>query len=130
MTAPDRTGRCRLTSRAVPLDPAFSGFTLAVHFAPDASAPLKHVESLVMTQTDLIEVNAKIMLGKPVSRGTRIPVEVIVRKIGEGATERDLLDGYPGLTPEAIRAALVYAAETLAHEATILIDPPAKPSRG
>ena len=47
------------------------------------------------------------MLGKPVIRGTRIPVEIILRKLGEGATEADLLDAYPRLTPEDIRAALL-----------------------
>jgi uncharacterized protein (DUF433 family) len=79
---------------------------------------------LVMAVTDRIEINPKIMLGKPVIRGTRIPVELIVRKVGEGATERDLLDAYPGLTVEDIRAALVFAADSLAHEETILLDPP------
>ena len=69
-----------------------------------------------MASTDRIEVNPMIMLGKPVIRGTRIPVELIVRKLGEGASERDLLDGYPELTPEAIRAALIYAADSLALE--------------
>jgi len=42
-----------------------------------------------------IEINPKVMLGKPVIRGTRIPVELILRKLGEGATEEDLLDAYP-----------------------------------
>ena len=37
------------------------------------------------------------MLGKPVIRGTRIPVELILRKLSEGANERDLLDAYPNL---------------------------------
>lgn len=41
---------------------------------------------------------------------------LIVRKIGEGASEHDLLDAYPGLTLEGIRAALVYAADTLVVE--------------
>ncbi|HTE06284.1 MAG TPA: DUF433 domain-containing protein [Planctomycetota bacterium] len=79
-----------------------------------------------MTMTDRIELNPKIMLGKPVIRGTRIPVEAIVRKISEGLAERDLLDAYPGLTTADIRAALAYAADSLAHEETILIDPPKK----
>jgi len=48
-------------------------------------------------------------------------VESIVRKLSEGATEADLLDGYPNLTSEDIRAALAYAADTLAHEKTILL---------
>lgn len=60
-----------------------------------------------MTITDRIEVNPKVMLGKPVIRGTRIPVELLLRKLGEGATEADLLDGYPGLTQEDILAVVV-----------------------
>lgn len=69
---------------------------------------------------DRIEVNPAVMLGKPVIRGTRIPVELIIRKLGEGATEADLLDAYPRLTREDIQAALMYAADTLAHEAILL----------
>ena len=42
---------------------------------------------------DRIEMNAKVMVGKPVIRGTRIPVELILRKLGEGATEEDILKG-------------------------------------
>jgi len=75
-----------------------------------------------MFLADHIEVNPAVMLGKPVIRGTRIPVELIVRKLSEGATEADLLDAYPRLTREDIRAALAYAADSLAHE-TILLQP-------
>jgi len=50
------------------------------------------------------------MMGKPVILGTRIPVELILRKISEGAKEKDLLDAYPKLTPQDIRAAVGYAA--------------------
>jgi len=64
-----------------------------------------------MTITDRIEVNPRTMLGKPVIRGTRIPVELILRKLSEGATEADLCDAYPGLTPADIRAAVAYAAD-------------------
>ena len=53
-----------------------------------------------------IEIDPAVMMGKPVIRGTRIPVELIVRKLSEGATEADLLDAYPRLTVEDIRAAL------------------------
>ena len=69
-----------------------------------------------------IEINSEVMLGKPVIRGTRIPVEIILRKLSEGATEADLLDAYPRLTKEDIHAALAYAASTLAHE-TIFLQP-------
>jgi uncharacterized protein (DUF433 family) len=59
--------------------------------------------------TERIELNTAVMLGKQVIRGTRIPVEIILRKLSEGATEADLLDAYPKLTREAIQAAQGYA---------------------
>ncbi len=71
---------------------------------------------------DLIEINADVMMGKPVIRNTRIPVELVLRKLSEGATYSDLLDAYPRLTEAAIHAALAYAAATLAHE-TVLFAP-------
>jgi uncharacterized protein (DUF433 family) len=66
-----------------------------------------------MTITDRIEINPKVMLGKPVIRGTRIPVELILRKLSEGAREADLLDAYPRLRREDIHAAMGYAADRL-----------------
>ncbi|HKE00003.1 MAG TPA: DUF433 domain-containing protein [Planctomycetota bacterium] len=74
-----------------------------------------------MNVADHIEIDPKVMLGKPVIRGTRIPVELLLRKLGEGATEDDLLDGYPRLTRDDIRAALAYAADTIAHEERIFV---------
>ena len=74
-----------------------------------------------MNAAERIEVNPKVMLGKPVIRGTRIPVELILRKLSEGATDEELLDAYPRLTPEDIRAALAYAADTVAHEETLAL---------
>ncbi len=59
---------------------------------------------------DRIETNPEIMMGKPVVKGARIPVELLVRKLGEGASEADLLDAYPRLVAEDIKAALLYAA--------------------
>lgn len=47
-----------------------------------------------------IETKPEVMLGKPVVKGTRIPVELIVRKLGEGASVEDLLDAYPNLPRE------------------------------
>ena len=79
-----------------------------------------------MTITERIEVNPKVMMGKPVIRGTRIPVELILRKCSEGATLDDLLDAYPRLEVEDIHAAMAYAADTLAHEETIIVPPPKK----
>ena len=74
-----------------------------------------------MTLTDRIEVNPRVMLGKPVIRGTRIPVELLLRKLSEGASDGDLLEAYPRLTREDIHAAMRYAADTLAHEEVVFI---------
>ncbi len=73
-----------------------------------------------MTFNARVEINPKIMLGKPVIRGTRITVELIVRKLSEGAKEEDIINAYPHLSVEDIRAALAYAADSLAHEEVIL----------
>jgi uncharacterized protein (DUF433 family) len=75
-----------------------------------------------MNVFDRVETSPEIMLGKPVIKGTRIPVELIVRKLGEGARVEDLLDAYPNLKKEDIQAALIYAADTLANELTIYLD--------
>ena len=58
--------------------------------------------------TERIEINPAIMLGKPVIRGTRITVELILRRLAEGAPEAELLEDYPHLTIEDIRAAVAY----------------------
>jgi uncharacterized protein (DUF433 family) len=65
-----------------------------------------------MAVTDRIEINPKVMLGKPVMRGTRIPVELILRQLSEGATTADLPDAYPRLTKEDIQAALSYGEKS------------------
>jgi len=75
-----------------------------------------------MKLTDRIEMNPKIMMGKPVIRGTRITVELILRRLSEGASEAELLDAYPSLTGGDIRAAIAYAAASLAHEEGIFLE--------
>ncbi|MFY9759638.1 MAG: DUF433 domain-containing protein [Xanthobacteraceae bacterium] len=72
---------------------------------------------------DRIEINPKVMLGKPVIRGTRVTVELILRKLGEGATHRELLEAYPNLTQIDLQAAITFAADTLAHDETVLFEP-------
>jgi len=57
-----------------------------------------------------IKVDPEAMVGKPVIRGTRITVELILRKLDEGATEEDLLDAYPRLTRQDIQASIAYKA--------------------
>jgi len=66
--------------------------------------------------TARIELDPSIMLGKPVVRNTRIPVELLLRKLAEGATLDELLDAYPRLVKEDIHACLEYAAAVIAHE--------------
>ena len=68
-----------------------------------------------------IEINPNVMMGKPVIKGSRVPVELILRKLSEGATEQDLLDAYPNLSHEDILAALAYAAKALSCEETVAL---------
>jgi len=69
-----------------------------------------------MTVHQRIEMRPDVMLGKPVIRGTRVPVELVLRKLAEGLTVAELLDAYPRLAREDIQAAIQFAADTLAHE--------------
>jgi len=59
-----------------------------------------------MTLAERITMTPDVMQGKPVIRGTRITVDLILRKLAEGASEQDLLEAYPHLTIEDIRATL------------------------
>ena len=63
-----------------------------------------------------VVTDPKIMIGKPVIKGTRLTVELIVEKMAYGATMDDLIKDYPFLTEEDIRSALLYAAKRLANE--------------
>jgi uncharacterized protein (DUF433 family) len=63
-----------------------------------------------------IEINPKIVGGKPVIRGTRITVELILRKLGAGMTSEAILADHPRLTSEDILAAQAFAADYLADE--------------
>jgi uncharacterized protein (DUF433 family) len=72
-----------------------------------------------MTEKALLKrivVDPKIMLGKPVIKGARLPVEIIVEKVAYGATIDDLRKDYPFLKEDDIRAALLYAAKRIANE--------------
>ena len=72
-----------------------------------------------MTEKKLLKrivINPEIMLGKPVIKGTRLTVEIIVEKLAYGETIEDLKRDYPFLVEDDIRAALLYAAKRLAHE--------------
>jgi uncharacterized protein (DUF433 family) len=57
-----------------------------------------------------------IMMGKPVLCGTRITVELILEKLAAGETAEQILESYPNVTPEGIRAALAYGADAVHRE--------------
>ncbi len=63
-----------------------------------------------------IVTDSQIMLGKPILKGTRITVELILRKLSQGATISDLLQMYPHISPTQINAVFEYAANLLANE--------------
>jgi len=71
--------------------------------------------------TERIDIDPTIMMGKPVIRGTRITVELILRKLAKGASEGELLKDYPHLTTEDIRAAVAYGAASITHEEVVLL---------
>jgi uncharacterized protein (DUF433 family) len=68
------------------------------------------------TAHDRIEINPEIMGAKPVIRGTRIPVELILRKLGAGMTAETIMADHPRLAQDDIRAAQAFAADYLADE--------------
>ncbi len=72
-----------------------------------------------------IAIDPKVMAGKPVIRGTRIPVELIVRMLSQGISEDEILAEYPRLELEDVRAALAYAAKVLAQEDVFPLSLPA-----
>jgi uncharacterized protein (DUF433 family) len=63
-----------------------------------------------------IEINPGIMDGKPVVRGTRVPVELVLRKLGAGMSLEAILANHPRLTRDDILAAQAFAADYLAAE--------------
>jgi len=69
--------------------------------------------------TTRVEINPTILSGKPVIRGTRIPVEIIVRQLGEAASIEEILSDYPRLKEDDVRAALSYAADSLGTDETL-----------
>lgn len=58
-----------------------------------------------------IVVNPKVMVGKPVIKGTRITVEAIVRRVADGITFDEVLEDYPYITKDDIKAALMYTGD-------------------
>ena len=63
-----------------------------------------------------IEINPKVMVGKPVIKGTRITVELILRQLAQGLTVAEILENYPHLTKKDIYAAIAYGASLVEGE--------------
>ena len=69
-----------------------------------------------------VTVDPKVMVGKPVFVGTRIPVDLVLTRLAYGQSFGDLIEGYPALTKEKIQAGLLYAAEVMRREARGTLD--------
>lgn len=74
-----------------------------------------------MNYSDYIESKPDVMLGKPVIKGTRLTVELIIQKLSQGASHSQLIKAYPSLTEKDIFAALAYASEVISNETIITV---------
>ena len=68
-----------------------------------------------------IVMNPKVMVGKPIIKGTRIPVYLILELLASGMTEREVIQEYPELSSADIKAALTYASKIVREEEVIPI---------
>jgi uncharacterized protein (DUF433 family) len=68
---------------------------------------------------DRIVIDPNVLVGKPVIKGTRIPVYLIIELIAGGMTIKDVLKEYPELREEDVKAALFYASKLLEREVTV-----------
>ena len=73
-----------------------------------------------MDYHERISVDAGVMLGKPTIKGTRITVELVLRKLSQGATIPELLEAYPHIQREDILAALSYGADVISREEIVV----------
>ena len=78
-----------------------------------------------MADLSRITSSPDVMMGKPVVRGTRLAVDFILGLFAAGWTQQQVLDNYPALTPESLRAVFAYAAEVLGEETLIPVRPDA-----
>lgn len=94
-----------------PLNPATQAIPL---FTPEAVGKIENMELPLQ-----IEIQPDVMLGKPCLKGTRIPVYLVLEKLAAGETAEQIIDAYPQLTGDHIRAALKYAASLAANETVL-----------
>jgi uncharacterized protein (DUF433 family) len=72
---------------------------------------------------DHVTMDPRILVGKPVVKGTRISVEMVIDLLAAGWTQQQILDSYPGLKPDDVRACLAYASEILHSEKVFPLEP-------
>jgi len=70
-----------------------------------------------------IVINPKVMTGKPIIKGTRIPVELILKKLGQNINIGEILEDYPRLTEEDIKAAILYAESLVENTEVFPLSP-------
>lgn len=80
----------------------------------------KSLRKLIMNWEDRIEINPKVLVGKPVIRGTRLAVEFIMELLANDWTEQQILENYPGINHDDISACLHYATDMLKSERVYL----------
>lgn len=66
-----------------------------------------------------ISTDPTVMMGKPCIKGTRITVELVLRKLGAGRSMAEVIEAYPQLTEDDVRAALAFAADYMQHETVL-----------
>jgi uncharacterized protein (DUF433 family) len=75
---------------------------------------------------DYIVADPEVMVGKPVVKGTRITAEFVLELLVAGWTEAMILDGYPSLSPEALRAVYAFAAQVVGEQRFFAVPLPAR----
>jgi uncharacterized protein (DUF433 family) len=76
-----------------------------------------------MEWRDHITVDPRVLAGKPIVKGTRISVELVIDLLAAGWTSQQLLDSYPTLGADDVRACLAYASEILHGEKVFPLQP-------
>ena len=76
-----------------------------------------------MNWKEYIHSDAEVLSGKPVVKGTRLSVEFLLDLFAAGWTEKQVLDNYPTLTPQSLRAVFAFAAECMHEEALFVLTP-------
>ena len=73
-----------------------------------------------------IHADPRVLAGKPSVKGTRLGVEFLLGLLAEGWTAEQLLENYPTLTPDALRAVFAYAAESVGEQTLYTVAAPAR----